>query len=103
MFTHGIEIIKLSEERDGYNERVNEYVHVAYCYSMKTENGGRENLYASRIVHENEIVYTIRYREGIEAGQYIIDDGLRMKIISVHHEGRRKYLHIKTLKRDVES
>lgn len=102
MFDTPIRIMQLSEQRDEYNDRIKSYRNIALCYAQKTESGGRENLYAGRIVHENEIVYTIRYRTGLEAGMYLLDNGKRMKITSIHEEGRRQRLHLRVTKTDAE-
>jgi SPP1 family predicted phage head-tail adaptor len=102
MFDTRIEILALSQERDEYNERTEELVPGAVCWAQRTENGGRENLFASRILHENEIAYTVRWREGIRPSMFVRDGDQTLKIISVHEEGRRKYLHIKTKKTDAE-
>jgi SPP1 family predicted phage head-tail adaptor len=102
MFDTRIEILALSQERDAYNERTEELVPVAVCFSQCTESGGRENLYASRILHENEVVYTVRWREGIRPSMFVREGELTLKIISVHEEGRRKLMHIKVKKTDAE-
>lgn len=103
MFDTRIEVMAYSQERDDYNERTMELVSIGLFYAQKTENGGRENLYASRIVHENEVVFTVRYSDKIKSGMFVRLNGRDMKITSVHEEGRRKYLHLKTVKSDVES
>jgi SPP1 family predicted phage head-tail adaptor len=100
MFDTRIEIMTLLHERDEYNERTEELVPVAVCFAQRTEHGGRENLYANRILHENEIVYTVRWREGIRPSMFVRDGEQTLKIVSVHEEGRRKYLHIKVRKTD---
>ena len=100
MFDTRIEICAFSQERDDYNERTDELVPVAVCFAQRTEAGGRENLFASRILHENEIAYTIRWRPGIRPSQFVREGGQTMKIVSIHEEGRRKYLHIKVKKTD---
>jgi len=102
MFDTRVEICAHSQERDDYNERVDELVPVAVCFAQRTEAGGRENLFASRILHENEIAYTIRWRPGIRPSQFVRDGDRTMDIISVHEEGRRKYLHIKVKRHDAE-
>lgn len=102
MFDAQIDILTYSQERDDYNERTNELIEMGTFYAQKTESGGRENLYASRIVHENEVVFTIRYSEKIKAGMFVRLDEQLLKITSVHEEGRRKYLHLKTVKSDAE-
>lgn len=102
MFDTRIEILAYSQERDDYNERTNELVEIGTFYAQKTESGGRENLYASRIIHENEVVFTIRYSGNIKSGMFVRLDEQLLKITSVHEEGRRKYLHLKTIKSDVE-
>ena len=102
MFDTRIEILAYSQERDDYNELTMELVSMGVFYAQKTESGGRENLYASRIVHENEVVFTIRYSEKIKAGMFVRLDELLLKITSIHEEGRRKYLHLKTVKSDAE-
>jgi len=93
MFDRRIEILGYTEERDDYNELVRSLVRIAVCFAQRTESGGRENLYAGRIVHENEVVYTIRFREGLRAGQMIRDEERLRKIISIHEEGRRGRAH----------
>lgn len=103
MFDTRIEIMAYSQERDDYNERTMELVPIGVFYAQKTESGGRENLYASRIVHENEVVFTVRYSDKIKSGMFVRLDGRNMKITSVHEEGRRKYLHLKTIKSDAEN
>ena len=102
MFNHRIEIHAYRKVRDEYNDRTNELHLVAVCYAQRTEAGGRENLYAGRIVHENEVVYTIRYRAGLQAGMVVSDGGSLRKITSIHEEGRRWRLHLKTTKSDAE-
>lgn len=103
MFDTRIEILEYIEERDEYNDRSMSLQVVTVCYAQRTENGGRENLYAGRIVHENEVVYTIRHQEGLKAGQMIRDGGYLRKIISIHEEGRRWRLHLKCTKSDADS
>ena len=100
MFDTRIEICAYSQERDDYNERTDELVPIAECFAQRTEAGGRENLFASRILHENEIAYTIRWRPGIRPSQFVREDDRVMKITSVHEEGRRRYLHLKVKKTD---
>ncbi len=98
MFDRMIEIYAYRHARDEYNDRSKEFDHIATCYAQRTEAGGRENLYAGRIVHENEVVYTIRYREGIEAGMVVFDNDIQQRIISFHEEGRRYRLHLNSIK-----
>ena len=100
MFDTRIEVYAHTQERDEYNERIEELVPMGIYYAQRTENGGRENLYASRIIHENEVVFTIRYESKIKASMFVRYDGQDMRIISIHEEGRRKYLHIKCIKSD---
>lgn len=100
MFNYRIEIQEYKEVRDEFNDRTKELSHVALCYAQRTEAGGRENLYAGRIVHENEVVYTIRFREGLRAGMVVKDGDSLRKITSIHAEGRRWRLHLKTTKSD---
>lgn len=102
MFDTRIEILEYTNIRDEYNDRERELMPVAVCYAQRTEAGGRKNLYAGRIVHENEVVYTIRYREGLRAGQLLRDEGRLRKITSIHEEGRRWRLHLKCTKSDAE-
>jgi SPP1 family predicted phage head-tail adaptor len=102
MFDCRIEILDYTEERDAYNDLVKTLILVTTTYAQRTENGGRENLYAGRIVHENEVVYTIRYHDGLRAGMHIRDEGSLRKITSIHQEGRRWRLHLKCTKSDAE-
>lgn len=91
-----------TEERDEYNDLTKSLRRVAVCYAQRTEAGGRENLFAGRILHENEIAYTIRWRPGIRPSYQVREDGMAYRIVSVHEEGRCKYLHIKVKKSDAD-
>ena len=102
MYDTRIEILAHSKERDGYNERCDELVPIGIHFAQRTESGGRENLYASRILHQNEVAFTIRYATTVKAGMIVRYNDQDMKITSTHEEGRRKYLHIKCIKSDVE-
>ena len=59
-------------------------------------------MYASRIVHENEVVYTIRWRSHIEPGMLIKDGEDWRRIVGTQEEGRRHRLHIRTVKTDAK-
>ena len=102
MFDHSISIYRFQEVRDEYNDRTHQKTLVALCYAQRTEAGGRENLYAGRIVHENEVAYTIRYRTGITAGMLVQDGDSLRKITSVQEEGRRWRLHLITVKSEAD-
>lgn len=103
MFDTRIKILEYTEEWDEYNDLTKSLRCVALCYAQRTENGGRENLYAGRIVHENEVVYTIRWQPDLHPDMVVCDEGggLR-KIISLHEEGRRWRLHLKCRKSDAD-
>lgn len=102
MYTHCIEIKEIAAERDAYNDVVvAPMVHVATVWSAKTENGGATTTVASRIVHENEVVYTMRWRPDVRAGQYVVDGDECMKIESKHDEGRRQRIHLKCKRNEV--
>lgn len=103
MFDHRIEILEYVEERDAYNDRTQRLRSVAVCYAQYTEAGGRENLYAGRIAHENEAVYTIRWISGLRPDMVVRDDGILRHITSIHDEGRRWRLHIKCRKSDADT
>lgn len=102
MYHLPIEIKSKSPVRDAYNELSDELITVARCFAQRTEFGGRENLYASRILHEYEVVYTIRWRKEIKAGMWVQDGGELRKIISLHTEGRNKIIHLKTVDSDAQ-
>lgn len=72
------------------------------AWAVKTESGGRENLYASRIVHEHEAVLSIRYIEGLTPDMLVEFDGVRRPIADIVPEGFRKTLHIKVTLRDID-
>ncbi len=102
MYDTRIEVFALSNQRDVYNERIEKLNSVGVFYASRTESGGRENLYASRIVHENGVVFTIRFTDRIFPGMIVLYENQKLKIISTHKEGRRKFLHLKCLKSDAE-
>lgn len=103
MFDRRIEILKYTEERDDYNDLTKSLRLVAVCFAHRTENGGRENLYAGRIVHENEVVYTIRWQPDLRPDMIVRDEGHLRKVTSIHEEGRRWRLHLKCRKSDADA
>lgn len=92
-----IQIFEKTTERDALNKRLDVEVHLADCWAQRTEHGGRENMYASRIVNQGEVVYTVRWRADIRAGQIVGEGERRSPIQFVEQEGRRKWLHLKCL------
>ena len=100
MFDHRIEILEYIEERDAYNDRTQRLRSVAVCYAQYTEAGGRENLYAGRIAHENEAVYTIRWIPGLRPDMIVRDEGILRHLTPIHAEGPRWRLHPKCKKSD---
>lgn len=102
MFDTRIEIFEYTEERDEYNDLTKSLRRVVVCYAQRTENGGRENLYAGCIVHENEVVYTIRWQPDLRPDMVVRDEGYLRKITSIHEEGRRWRLHLKCRKSDAD-
>lgn len=104
MFDRQIEIVrKDGTERNDYGDLVGGEEHVATCWAERTEHGGRENLYASRIVVANEVVYTIRHRPGINASMWVRDGAELLPIVSIQEEGRKYRLHLKTRRDDAQS
>lgn len=94
MYKHLIEILKDTSRTNGYNQQLRKVMaHVAYIYCQRTEAGGRENLYASRIVHENQCVFTTRMREGIVAGMFL-REGDRVYRIEATQNEDGKWLHL---------
>lgn len=71
-------------------------------WAVKTESGGRENLFASRIVHEHEAVLTIRYISGLTPDMLVEFDGIRRPISDIVPEGFRRTLHVKITLRDID-
>lgn len=94
MYTHLVEILRDDTVSNGYNQQLRQKLtHIAWIYCQRTEAGGRENLYASRIVHENQCVFTTRMRSGIIAGMLLREKGKTYRIESAQNEGD-KWLHL---------
>lgn len=94
MYKHLVEILEDHTETNGYNQQLRQSMrHIAYIYCQRTEAGGRENLYASRIVHENQCVYTTRMRSGIAAGMFLREGGKMYRIEATQNESDR-WLHL---------
>lgn len=97
MKNHRIEIVE-QRRASTDSERDYEYVSLSCLFADRTEEGGRENVYASRIVGENEVIYSIRWRPGIRASMFIRDCGDLRRITGVQEEGFRQTLHIRATK-----
>ena len=75
-----------------------DYIPVCSLWADRTEDGGRENITASRIVGENEVIYSVRWRSGIRASMFVREDGDLRRITGIQEEGFRHTLHIRTNK-----
>lgn len=95
-------LMKPAEHQDTTGELVSEPTPWRHFWATKTENGGRANLYASRIVHENGIVLTVPYNRGITPDMLVEIDGERRPIEGVYEEGFRKTIHILITKTDID-
>lgn len=89
-----IVLLKPADSQDATGEIVGEPMPWREMWATKTENGGRANLYASRIVHENGAVLTVPYIKGVTPDMLVEIDGMRRPIESINEEGFRKRLHI---------
>lgn len=66
--------------------------HTVWCEA--TYSGGSRRSYAGRLVSENGVVLTTRWREGIEQCAFAKVDGVMHVIDSITPEGRRYKVHI---------
>lgn len=89
-----ITLLRPATQQDGGGEIVGEPTAWRSMWADKTESGGRTNLYASRIVHENSVVLSVNYVHGITPDMLVEIDGKRRPIEGVYEEGFRKKLHI---------
>ena len=103
-----ITLLRPATMQDAGGEIVGDPTPWRSFWATKTESGGRENLFASRIVHEGSAVLTIPYVKGedgrspavdgrspaVDARMLVEIDGRRRPIESVYEEGFRKKVHI---------
>ena len=97
-----ITLLRPATMQDAGGEIVGDPTPWRSFWATKTESGGRENLFASRIVHEGSAVLTIPYVKGedgrspaVDARMLVEIDGRPPRPIeSVYEEGFRKKLHI---------
>lgn len=68
---------------------------VGSVWAERTEAGGRENLYASRITNPNEVTFSFRWVPWVTPEMLLEVDGRRWPIISLSAEGFRRMLHAK--------
>lgn len=89
-----IEILRPSQQREA-GETVGEPTLYRTLWADKTVDVGNMSSYASRWVHENEAVYSIRWTRGLEQSMMVKDGDVVRPIISIHEEGYRRLQHIK--------
>lgn len=94
MFDTRIEIVAKSAVRDEYNELNDELAPIALCYAQKTENGGRKMVDAGAIVYADDTEYTIRWRQEVKVGQFVIDNEQKYEIVAAREIGRRRLLKL---------
>ena len=104
-----ITLLKPATQQDAGGEIVGEPVPWRSFWATKTESGGRENLFASRIVHEGAAVLTIPYVAGpdgrtaaVTSSMLVEINGRRRPIEYVYEEGFRRKLHIMINLSDLE-
>lgn len=97
-----ITLLKPAVLQDASGEIVGEPTPWREVWATKTENGGRTNLYASRIVHENSAALTIPYIKGVTPDMLVEIEGVRRPIESINEEGFRKRLHILVTLNDLD-
>ncbi|MBD9137176.1 MAG: hypothetical protein EGP78_06060 [Alistipes shahii] len=98
-----IMLLKPAVRQDSTGELVGDPTPWRHFWATKTENGGRANLYASRIVHENSVVFSVPYNKGITPDMLVEIDGERRPIEAVYEEGFRKTTHILITKTDIDN
>lgn len=89
-----IEIFEPSVNRQA-GEVVGEPTLFRTLWAERTVEGGRDNIYASRMVHQNEAVYSIRWTPGLKPLMLLKHNNDIRPIISIHDEGFRQLQHIK--------
>ena len=104
-----ITLLRPATTQDAGGEIVGEPIPWRSFWATKTESGGRENLFASRIVHEGSAVLTIPYVKGddgrspaVDARMLVEIDGRRRPIESVYEKGFRQKLHILSTFNDLD-
>lgn len=97
-----VRFLRPATERGATGEVVGEATLFRTVWAVKTESGGRENLFASRIVHEHEAVFTIRYIDGLTPDMLVEFEGRRRPIADIVPEGFRRLLHVKVTLRDMD-
>ena len=96
-------LLKPAVRQDSTGELVGDPMPWRHFWATKTENGGCANLYASRIVHENSVVFSVPYNKGITPDMLVEVDGERLPIEAVYEEGFRKTTHILITKTDIDN
>lgn len=98
-----ISILRSLKRQDASGEVVGHYSMVRHCvFSQRTENGGRENSYASRITQINEVTYTIRWIANLDGAISVKDGEQIYKVVGIQQEGFRKKIHLTIKKSDVK-
>lgn len=81
-------------QRDSYGELVGEPTPWRSVWCEATYSGGSRKSYAGRLVMDNGVVLTTRWREGIEHCAFVEVDGQMHAIDSITPEGRKYKVHI---------
>lgn len=83
-----------NRRRDSYGELVGEPTPWRDVWCEATYSGGSRQSYAGRLVMDNGVVLTTRWRHGIERCAFVKVEGVMHAIDSITPEGRRYKVHI---------
>lgn len=89
--------------RDSVGAEINGWVDVANPWASFERTGGDEEFRASQRSHEQQVMFQIRYRPGIDAKMRVVYDGEPYEIVDVAEIGRREGLLLTATVREVTS
>lgn len=100
-FDRQVTIEKNTPTRDETGAEVDSWSTFARPWAEKLYKAGKEFFTGQQLQAEEQVMYRMRYIDGVKREMRIIDNGMMYDILNVPERGRQRYLEI-TAKAHVE-
>lgn len=98
-----IEIQRYLPGRDVDGAPIDDWEKFAIVWASVEVTGGSVTFQADHRTSEHTTVFTIRYQPGVEPHMQVVHDGDEYRVEHVEEVGRREFLRLTCVARDVES
>ena len=99
MMDRKISIEEFIEAADDYGQRIKTWKKKYDVWANIYYAGGTEDVEAEKLTAKNEVIFTIRYRIGIDETMRVLYNSNYYQINYIEERGRKNYLKLKCIKK----